>query len=153
LIYRDVTRDAKGFLFPCPTPTDPANIPFNIDQYIVGSSIAFLEKMKDTLKEIQKKTSCPKQSVTRPERESFVDAATDPAKDPAKDSTTAISNDPELKKQRIQALQLKNDSFNRGLSSKEFQTFFMIYTILKELKKKAESGGMSSNCPGDGRPD
>lgn len=149
LILKEVINDAKGFLFPCPTPTDPVQIPNNIEQYIAGSSIAFLPKLVDTLKEIQKKTSCPKQSVTRPERESFIDAATDPAKDP----TTAISNDPELKKQRIQALQIKIDSFNRGFASKEFQKFYMIFLTLKELKKKAESGGMSSNCPGDGRPD
>jgi hypothetical protein len=54
--------------------------------------------------------------------------------------------DPALKQQRIQALQLKSDALKKGLINPLFISLIDKYNELKEIKRKAESGELKPNC-------
>ena len=115
--------ETTGFLFPCPPPTDPMNVPNNIDEYILATSKAILPTLIDMKKNIEKSLSCP------------------PPKTKEKFQDKAISND-----SVIQSLQQKAATLNKALSSDVFISLSSYFKELKELKTKAESGSVTSNC-------
>jgi hypothetical protein len=135
-----------GLLFPCPPPTDPMQIPNNIDAYITASAKVFLPILTDMKDKIEKSLSCP------PKKEGFETTKYYGLSDPVEGFTIPaeafkdVSKDPELKKQRIQTLQAKILVLKKVLLSDIFIGLRSNYTTLMELKKRAESGQIQSNC-------
>jgi uncharacterized protein YlaN (UPF0358 family) len=130
-----MTKDTEGLLFPCPPPTDPIDIPNNIDTYIINTSIIFTLFVIKTKKTIEA-------SLSKCTKERFEDKEDD-CPSP---KNVGVNNDPELQKQRIQALELKLSALKKGLNSKEYLLLLDNYKELTELKAKAESGQLTPNC-------
>lgn len=126
--------EKTGFLFPCPPPKDPLQVPNNIDLMIKNTTEAFFPQINNIKKKIEESLSCPK-------KQNFTDYMTyttegfdDAAKDPA------------LAGQRIQVLQIKADALKKALVEPTFVSFISVVKTLRELKAKAESGTGSTNC-------
>jgi len=133
-----------GFLFPCPPPTDPIQLPNNIADYILQSSEIFLPRLNKIKSEIESALSCKKEGFKtsgdiQAQTYTNIEYTTLEAFDD-------VAKDDSLKQQRIQALQIKADALNKALSSKTFVNLIMTFKKVMEEKKRAESGQTSSNC-------
>jgi len=140
-----LNKDTNNLLFVCPPPTDPMLVPNNIDKYIEKTSILFNSFLDTTKQNIEKSLSC------QPKKEGFEDIPDDSTcaavVATAKPNTLeAKKEDPALKQQRIQALQLKSDALKKGLINPLFISLIDKYNELKEIKRKAESGELKPNC-------
>lgn len=143
LIY---SYETTGLLFPCPPPTDPMQIPNNIDTFIDATAKVFFPILDDMKNNIEKSLSCP------PKKEGFETNRYYGLPDPLKgykipkEAFQDVNNDAALKQQRIQTLQVKADVLKKVLASETFISLASNYTALMKLKKQWESGQMQSNC-------
>jgi len=127
--------EKTGFLFPCPPPKDPLQVPNTIDIMIRNTTAAFFPQIDSMKKKIEKSLSCTKKEkysdyTMQYTTEGFEDASADPA----------------LAEQRIQVLQIKADALKKVLVEPNFVAFISHVKALKEIKAKAESGQGSTNC-------
>jgi hypothetical protein len=145
-----INKETNNLLFPCPPPTDPMLVPNNIDQYIEKTTLLLNNFLDSLKKSIQESLSCPK-------KEGFQDGSDMPddsqcaavnaaAKKEEVKAQEVKMEDPALKQQRIQALQLKSDALKKGLINPLFISLIDKYNELKEIKRKAESGELKPNC-------
>jgi hypothetical protein len=128
-------KDAQDLLFQCPPYTEPMDVPNNIDNYIINTSIIFTVFVIESKKKIE-------ESLSKCTKEGFEDKD-DECPSP---KNAGVNNDPELQKQRIQALELKLSALKKGLNSKEYILLLDNYKELTTLKAKAESGQLTPNC-------
>jgi len=127
--------EKTGFLFPCPPPKDPLQVPNNIDEMIRNTTAAFFPQIDSMKKKIEESLSCPKkQKFTDYTMQYSTEGFDDAAKDPA------------LAEQRIQVLQIKATALKKVLVEPNFVSFISNVKTLRELKAKAESGEGSTNC-------
>lgn len=131
--------ETTGFLFPCPPPTEPLQVPNNIDIMIKSTVDAFFPQIDNMKKKIEESLSCPKKETTT---EKYIDYQMHYITEPFDDANA----DPNLAEQRIQVLQIKADALKKALLDTTFVTFITHIKTLKELKAKAESGTGSTNC-------
>ena len=127
--------EKTGFLFPCPPPKDPLQVPNNIDEMIRNTTAAFFPQIEAMKKKIEESLSCPKKQkftdyTMQYSSEGFDDAAKDPA----------------LAEQRIQVLKIKATALKKVLVEPKFVSFISHVKTLRELKAGAESGQGSTNC-------
>ena len=127
--------EKTGFLFPCPPPKDPLQVPNNIDVIIRNTTDAFFPQINDMKKKIEESLSCPrKQKFTDYNMEYIAEGFDDATKDPA------------LAEQRIQVLKIKAEALKKVLVEPNFVAFISNVKALREIKAKAESGQGSTNC-------
>ena len=127
--------EKTGFLFPCPPPKDPLQVPNNIDVMIRNTTAAFFPQIQAMKKKIEESLSCPKkEKFTDYNMEYITEGFDDAAADPA------------LAEQRIQVLQIKADALKKVLVEPSFVSFISQVKSLREIKAKAESGQGSTNC-------
>ena len=137
-----------AFLFPCPPPTDPIQLPNNIGDYIVRSSIAFIPKLEKIKRNIESALSCKNKN----KKEGFQTSGDIQIHNyiniqhTTNEAFEDVANDDTLKQQRIQVLQIKADSLKKALSSEIFMRLQQLYKQVMEEKNKAESGQITSNC-------
>jgi len=128
--------ETTGFLFPCPPPTEPLQVPNNIDEMIRKTAAAFYPQINDMKKKIEESLSCP------PKKQKFVDMNLYYSKEGFEEANA----DPALAEQRIQALQIKANVLKKVLLEPTFVSFTSDVKTLRELKAKAESGQGGTNC-------
>jgi hypothetical protein len=159
----ELTKEAKGAMFPCPVPSDPLATPADIDGRIALST-KFLETKLVALKqEIQDSLDCKK-------KEEGFQSAYDEG------FTDVCSGEEEVKKEDIQRKEAavaatKKCVSPKGLSEEDKNTilksrldtlsrvmgnpimppkFAVIKSLtveIKGLKEKAEKGELATNCP------
>ena len=135
-----------ALLFPCPPPTDPIQLPNNIDEYILRSSTIFLPKLQKIKKNIETALSCKKEGFRTSghiKKMTYTNTNTHYTSIEAFDD---VVNDDSLKQQRIQVLQIKADILKKALSSEIFINLQALYKHVMEEKQKAENGKTNSNC-------
>lgn len=143
LVY---SYETTGLLFPCPPPTDPMQIPNNIDTFIDATAKVFFPILDEMKANVEKSLSCP------PKKEGFETNRYYGLSDPIegynipKEAFEDVNNDAALKQQRIQTLQVKADVLKKVLVSNTFISFFTHYKALMKVKKQFESGELQSNC-------
>jgi len=131
-----IKKDAQGLLFQCPPYTEAMDVPNNVDAYIINTSIIFTVFVIESKKKIE-------ESLSKCTKERFEDKEDEECPAP---KNADVNNDPELQKQRIQALELKLSALKKGLNSKEYTLLLDNYKELTTLKAKAESGQLTPNC-------
>ena len=131
--------ETTGLLFPCPPPTEPLQVPNNIDIIIKSTVDVFFPQIENMKKKIEESLSCPKKENTT---EKYTDYQMQYITEPFDDANA----DPNLAEQRIQVLQIKADVLKKALLDTTFIKFLATVKTLKELKAKAESGNGSTNC-------
>lgn len=133
-----------GLLFPCPPPTDPIQLPNNIDEYILRSSLVFIPRLNQIKTNIENAMSCKKEGFKTSgdirEQTYMTNVYT------TKEVFEDVANDDTLKQQRIQVLQIKANVLKKALLSETFLKFQALYKHVLTEKQKAESGQISSNC-------
>jgi hypothetical protein len=127
--------ETTGFLFPCPPPKDPLQVPNNIDQLILKTTDALFPKIIEMKNEIEKALSCPQKFTNYTPKMKYLTEGFEDA-----------NADPELAEQRIQVLQIKATALKKAINNPTFITFSSHIKTLKEIKAKAESGQGSTNC-------
>jgi len=142
-----IKADAGGLLFPCPPPTDAMEIPNNVDAYITNTSMVFILFASETKKKIEDSlsTACKKEGFDDLDKQEKPEPSEE-IKDECPKKKKIVNDDPELQKQRIQVLKIKLDALKKGLSSKMYLLLLDKFKELTELKAKAESGQLTTNC-------
>lgn len=158
----ELTKEAKGSMFPCPAPTDPLATPADIDSRILLSTTFLQSKLQQLKKDIQTSLDCPKkEGFESAYEEGFADVCSGEEEAKKEDiqrkeaavaaTKTCVSPKGLSEEDKTVILQARLAALSRVMGDPamppKFASIKSLTAEIKDLKEKAEKGQLATNCP------